>query len=72
MVLVLENVGKDFIAAFWKFIKDGGYKFASRKNAEGEVKYVFDLRYFQGRSGPFRMTASLLPAPLTNQLTEKE
>lgn len=41
MVLVLENVGKDFIGAFWKFIKDGGYKFASRKNAEGEVKYVF-------------------------------
>lgn len=41
MVLVLENVRKDFIAAFWKFIKNGGYKFASRKNAEGEVKYVF-------------------------------
>lgn len=41
MVLVLENVGKDFIGAFWKFIKEGGYKFASRKNAEGEVKYVF-------------------------------
>ena len=41
MVLVLENVGKDFIGAFWKFIKDGGYKFASRKNAEGKVKYVF-------------------------------
>ena len=41
MVLVLENVGRDFIGAFWKFIKEGGYKFASRKNAEGEVKYVF-------------------------------
>ena len=41
MVLVLENMGKDFINAFWKFIKEGGYKFASRKNAEGEVKYVF-------------------------------
>ena len=41
MVLVLENVGKDFMGAFWKFIKEGGYKFASRKNAEGEVKYVF-------------------------------
>jgi len=41
MVLVLENVGNNFISAFWKFIKDGGYKFASRKNAEGEVKYVF-------------------------------
>ena len=26
MVLVFENVGKDFIAAFWKFIKEGGYK----------------------------------------------
>ena len=41
MVLVLENMGKDFISAFWTFIKAGGYKFASRKNAEGEVKYVF-------------------------------
>lgn len=41
MVLVLENMRKDFISAFWKFIKDGGYKFAFRKNAEGEFKYVF-------------------------------
>ena len=41
MVLVLDNMGKDFINAFWTFIKAGGYKFASRKNAEGEVKYVF-------------------------------
>jgi len=41
MVLVLENVVKDFIGAFWAFIKEGGYKFASRKNAAGEIKYVF-------------------------------
>lgn len=41
MVLVLENVGNNFISAFWKFIKEGGYKFASRKNAKGEFKYVF-------------------------------
>ena len=33
MVLVLENVGKDFISAFWKFIKEGGYKFVEAKES---------------------------------------
>ena len=62
MVLVLENVGKDFISAFWKFIKEGGYKFASRKNAEGEVKYVFYS--FVGGSDGYPSQIEILSKPV--------
>ena len=62
MVLVLENVGKDFISAFWKFIKEGGYKFASRKNAEGEVKYVFFS--FVGGSDGYPSQIEILSKPV--------
>ena len=62
MVLVLENVGKDFISAFWKFIKEGGYKFASRKNAEGEVKYVFYS--FVGGSEGYPSQIEILSKPV--------
>lgn len=40
MVLVLENLDKDFINAFWSFIKDGNYKCATRKDNDGRKKYV--------------------------------
>ena len=62
MVLVLENVRKDFISAFWKFIKDGGYKFASRKNAGGEVKYVFYS--FVGGSEGYPSQIEILSKPV--------
>ena len=62
MVLVLENVGNNFISAFWKFIKEGGYKFASRKNAEGEVKYVFYS--FVGGSEGYPSQIEILSKPV--------
>ena len=62
MVLVLKNVGKDFISAFWMFIKEGGYKFASRKNAEGEVKYVFYS--FVGGSDGYPSQIEILSKPV--------
>lgn len=62
MVLVLENVGKDFISAFWKFIKEGGYKFASRKNAEGDIKYVFYS--FVGGSDGYPSQIEILSKPV--------
>lgn len=40
MVLVLENLDKDFIDAFWSFIKVGNYKCATRKDNDGRKKYV--------------------------------
>lgn len=40
MVLVLENLDKDFIGAFWSFIKAGNYKCATRKDNDGRKKYV--------------------------------
>ena len=40
MVLVLENLDKDFIGAFWSFIKAGNYKCATRKDKDGLKKYV--------------------------------
>ncbi|MBQ9311061.1 MAG: hypothetical protein IJ222_09430 [Bacteroidales bacterium] len=50
MVLVLEKVGRGFIGAFWNFIKEGGYKFARRKNVDDEEKYVF-YSFVGGRQG---------------------
>lgn len=40
MVLVLENLDKDFIDAFWSFIKAGNYKCATRKGNDVRKKYV--------------------------------
>ncbi len=40
MVLVLEHLDKEFIDAFWSFIKAGHYKCATRKDKEGQKKYV--------------------------------
>lgn len=40
MVLVLENLDKDFIDAFWSFIKAGNYKCATRKDNDVRKKYV--------------------------------
>lgn len=41
MVLVPQELSAEFIGTFWKFIKEGGYKFASRKNKYGDKRYVF-------------------------------
>ena len=41
MVLVPQELSADFVGTFWRFIKDGGYKFASRKNGDGDKRYVF-------------------------------
>lgn len=40
MVLVLEHLDKEFIDAFWSFIKAGHYKCATRKDKEGQKKDV--------------------------------
>ena len=50
MVLVLESIDAEFIGAFWGFIKDGGYKCASRKNEDGSLKYVF-YSFVEGEEG---------------------
>ena len=47
MVLVLENLDKDFVSVFWDFIKDGGYKCGTRKSEEG-IRYVL-YSFDQGR-----------------------
>ena len=50
MVLVPQELSGGFIGAFWKFIKDGGYKFASRKNKDGDPRYVF-YSFVGGKEG---------------------
>ena len=50
MVLVPQELSAGFIGTFWKFIKDGGYKFASRKNKEGDRRYVF-YSFVDGKEG---------------------
>lgn len=50
MVLVPYGLSAGFIGTFWRFIKEGGYKFASRKNKGGEKRYVF-YSFVGGKEG---------------------
>ena len=50
MVLVPQKLSKGFVGTFWKFIKEGGYKFASRKNKDGDRRYVF-YSFVDGKEG---------------------
>lgn len=50
MVLVPQELSAGFIGTFWKFIKEGGYKFASRKNKDGDNRYVF-YSFVDGKDG---------------------
>ena len=34
MILVVENMTEEFAKAFWRFIKEGGYKNGKRKRGE--------------------------------------
>lgn len=61
MVLAVQELNHDFIGRFWKFIQDGGYKFASRKNKVGDVRYVF-YSFVGGKEG-FPEQIELLSRP---------
>ena len=50
MVLVPQELSAGFIGTFWKFIKEGGYKFASRKNNDGDKRCVF-YSFVDGKEG---------------------
>ena len=50
MVLVPQELSAGFIGTFWKFIKEGGYKFASRKNNDGDRRCVF-YSFVDGKEG---------------------
>ena len=50
MVLVPQELSTGFIGTFWKFIKEGGYKFVSRKNSGGDRRYVF-YSFVNGKGG---------------------
>ena len=50
MVLVPQELSEGFIGAFWKFIKEGGYKFATRRDPEGDLRYVF-YSFVEGKEG---------------------
>ena len=40
MVLVPQEFSAGFVGTFWTFIREGGYKFASRKNSGGDRRYA--------------------------------
>lgn len=40
IVVIVENMTRDFAVAFWDFIRRGGYQPGKRKNQEGTPKYV--------------------------------
>lgn len=50
MVLVPQELSAGFVGTFWKFIKEGGYKFAARKNKDGDKRYVF-YSFVDGKEG---------------------
>lgn len=50
MVLVLEKLDRAFIAAFWDFVKTGGYRCAKRKDKDGNPKYVL-YSFVDGKIG---------------------
>ena len=50
MVLVPQELSEGFIGAFWRFITEGGYKFATRRNSEGDLRHVF-YSFVEGKEG---------------------
>lgn len=40
MILVVEKLTREFVEAFWNFIRSGGYSIAQRKNVKGELVYA--------------------------------
>lgn len=40
IVVIVENMTRNFAIAFWDFIREGGYKPGKRKNQDGSFKYV--------------------------------
>lgn len=50
MVLMPQKLSPGFIGTFWKFIKYGGYKFAARRNIDGDKRYVF-YSFVDGKEG---------------------
>ena len=61
MVLIPQGLSVGFISTFWTFIKEGGYKFASRKNKNGDKRYVF-YSFVDGKDG-FPNQIELLSKP---------
>lgn len=64
MVLVLDQLDKIFIDTFWAFIKDGQYKCATRKDKDGQKKYV--LYSFYESLPEYPAQIELLSRPLDN------
>lgn len=62
MVLVLDRLDKKFIDTFWAFIKAGHYKCATRKDKDGQKKYV--LYSFYDSLPEYPAQVELLSRPL--------
>ena len=61
MVLVPHALSSGFVGTFWKFIKDGGYQCASRKDKTGNQHCVF-YSFVNGKEG-FPEQIELLSKP---------
>ena len=40
MIVVVEQLTKDFVSAFWSFIREGGYTIEKRQHKDGEPAYA--------------------------------
>lgn len=59
MILIVENMTTEFAKAFWKFIKDGGYKIGKRKRGE-EKTLTYELYRFEDGSEGYPVKIELL------------
>jgi len=56
MIVVVENLTRDFVDAFWTFIRNGGYKLAKRMNVRGELVYaLYRFDHPTGAGYPFQI-----------------
>lgn len=51
MILVVENMMEEFAKAFWRFIKEGGYKNGKRKRGEDKPPVYELYRFSDGKEG---------------------
>lgn len=70
MVLVLDRLDKTFIDTFWSFIKAGHYKCATRKDKDGQKKYV--LYSFYDSTPEYPAQIELLSRPVNSLGTPED
>lgn len=59
LIVVVENISREFVEAFWKFVRDGGYEPAKRTSVYGEQVYAL-YRFVAPKQGGYPYMLELL------------